>query len=38
MIKKNKTDEIDRNEKIENRDENESDDENERARKKDMKI
>jgi hypothetical protein len=36
MIKKDKTDEIDRDEKIENRDEN--DDENERAREKDMKI
>jgi hypothetical protein len=36
MIKKNKIDEIDRDEKIENRDEN--DDENERARKEDMKI
>ncbi len=36
MIKKNKIDEIDRDEKIEDRDEN--DDENERARKEDMKI
>jgi hypothetical protein len=36
MIKENKTDEIDRDEKIEDRDEN--DDENERAREKDMKI
>ncbi len=36
MIKKNRTDEIDRDERIENRDEN--DDENERAREEDMKI
>ncbi len=36
MIKKDKIDEIDRDEKIEDRDEN--DDENERAREKDMKI
>jgi hypothetical protein len=36
MIKEDKIDEIDRDEKIENRDE--SDDENERARKKNMKI
>jgi hypothetical protein len=36
MIKENKTDEIDRDEEIENRDEN--DDENERTREKDMKI
>ncbi len=36
MIKKDKIDEIDRDEKIEDRDE--SDDENERARKRDMKI
>jgi hypothetical protein len=38
MIKKDKTDEIDRDERIENRCEDENDDENERARKKDMKI
>ncbi len=36
MIKENKTDEIDRDEK--NRDEDENDDENERAREKNMKI
>jgi hypothetical protein len=36
MIKEDKTDEIDRDEKIEDRDE--SDDENERAREEDMKI
>jgi hypothetical protein len=36
MIKENKTDEIDRDERIENRDE--SDDENERARRRNMKI
>jgi hypothetical protein len=38
MIKEDKTDEIDRDEKIKNRDEDENDDENKRARKKDMKI
>jgi hypothetical protein len=38
MIKENKTDEIDRDEKVENRDEDENDDENERARKKNMKT
>jgi hypothetical protein len=36
MIKEDKTDEIDRDEEIENRDVN--DDENERARERDMKI
>ncbi len=36
MIKEDKTDEIDRYEKIEDRDEN--DDENERTREEDMKI
>ncbi len=36
MIKEDKTDEIDRDEEIENRDVN--DDENERAREEDMKI
>jgi hypothetical protein len=38
LIKENKTDEIDRDEKIENRNKNENDDENERAREEDMKI
>ncbi len=38
IIKEDKIDEIDRDEKIENRDEDESDDENERARERDMKI
>ncbi len=38
MIKKDKTDEIDRDERIENRGEDENDDENDRARREDMKI
>jgi hypothetical protein len=38
MIKEDKTDEIDRDEKIEDRDEDESDDENERARERNMKT
>ncbi len=37
MIKKDKTDEIDRDEKVENRDEDESDDENERAQREKYK-
>ncbi len=36
MIKEDKTDEIDRDERVEDRDE--SDDENQRARERDMKI
>jgi hypothetical protein len=38
MIKEDKTDEIDRDERIEYRNEDESDDENERAREEDIKI